>query len=48
MRFLRNKEVRNEGLLLVLITVIATIGVYRCFAGCSGPRTGDRMLQVRE
>ena len=23
-------------------------GVYRCFAGCSGPRTRDRMLQVRK
>lgn len=28
MSFLRNKEVRNECLLLVLITVIATIGIY--------------------
>lgn len=34
MSFLRNKEVRNEGLLLVLITVIATIGVYVWNAPC--------------
>lgn len=34
MRFLRNKEVRNEGLLLVLITVIATIGVYGWNPSC--------------
>lgn len=34
MSFLRNKEVRNEGLLLVLITVIATIGVYGWNPSC--------------